>query len=81
MVVEPIAVFDELAQFLASLSPSKVLTFRTSRKSQERVNFLLLKNNEQGLTTDESKEMEKYMLVEHIVQLAKAKALQKLSEK
>lgn len=81
MVIEPISVFDELAQFLANLSPSKVLSFRTSKKSQERVSFLLSKNTAQGLTPEENKEMEKHMLIEHIVQLAKAKALLKLSEK
>ncbi len=81
MVLEHISVFDELAHFLASLSPTKVLAFRTSKKSQERVQYLLTKNKEQGLTKEEDKEMEKHMLIEHIVQLSKAKALLKLASK
>lgn len=75
MTAELAPVFDELAQFLASLSPRKVLAFKTSKKSQERVNYLLEKNKKNSLSPEENREMEQYMLIEHIVQLAKSKAL------
>jgi hypothetical protein len=81
MTIETVSIFDEIAQFLASLSPSKVMGFKTSKKSQDRVNFLLEKNATVGLTIEENKEMEKHMMIEHIVQLAKAKALLKISRK
>ena len=74
MIAEPVLVFEELAQFLANLSTRKVIAFRTSPKSQERVNYLIAKNKERGLSAAEDKEMEQYMLMEHVVQLAKAKA-------
>jgi hypothetical protein len=79
MVLEYNSVYDELAVFLASLSPRKVIAYKASSKAQERVNFLLEKNKSLGLTNEENAEMERYMTVEHIVRLAKAKALQKLS--
>ncbi len=79
MVAEYLSIYDELAYFLASLSPRKVLAYKVSPKAQDRVNFLIAKNKETGLTTVENAEMERYMVVEHIVQLAKAKALQKLN--
>jgi hypothetical protein len=79
MVAEYNSVYDELAFFLASLSPRKVLTYKASAKSQERVNILIEKNKSNGLTEDENAEMERFMTVEHIVRLAKAKALQKLN--
>lgn len=79
MVVEYNSVYDELAQFLASLSPRRVLAYKASPKAQSRVNVLLEKNKSSGLTADENAEMERYMTVEHIVRLAKAKALQKLN--
>ncbi len=79
MVAEHLSIFDELAYFLASLSPKKVLTYKVSPKAQERVNFLIHKNKELGLNVSENAEMERYMVVEHIVQLAKAKAIQKLN--
>ena len=46
---------------------------------QARVNQLLEKNRTTGLTADEETEMERYMTVEHIVRLAKAKALQNVN--
>jgi hypothetical protein len=79
MVLEHYSVYDELAYFLASLSPKKVLAFKISAKAQERVSFLIAKNKETGLSTAENAEMERFMVLDHIVQLAKAKALQKLN--
>jgi hypothetical protein len=81
MTVEPVFAFEELAHFLAGLSPKKVMAFKTSKKSQDRVNFLLSKNADQELSIQESREMEQYMLIEHIVQLAKAKALMRIVKK
>ncbi len=79
MVLEYNSVYDELAQFLASLSPRRVLAYKSSAKAQERVSLLLEKNKTVGLSEEENAEMERYMTVEHIVRLAKAKALQKLN--
>jgi hypothetical protein len=81
MVLEYNSVYDELAMFLASLSPRKVLAYKASPKAQERVNTLLEKNKNAGLTNDENAEMERFMTVEHIVRLAKAKAMQELNSK
>jgi hypothetical protein len=81
MTGTPVSAFDELAQFLANLSPNKVLLFSTSGASRDRVNYLLAKNAEQGLSVDEQREMEQYMFIEHVVQLAKSKALLKKIKK
>ena len=81
MVLEYNSVYDELAHFLASLSPRRVLAYKASPKAQTRVNDLLGKNSTVGLTPEENAEMERYMTVEHIVRLAKAKALQRLNQK
>jgi hypothetical protein len=79
MVAEKLSIFDELAYFLANLSPKKVLAYKASTKAQERINFLIEKNKTTGLNIDENEEMERYMIVEHIEQMAKAKAIQKLN--
>jgi hypothetical protein len=81
MVAEYNSVYDELAYFLASLSPRKVLQYKASPKAQERVNQLLLKNRNSGLSVEEQAEMERYMTLEHIIRLAKSKSLQELSAK
>ena len=81
MVIEYNSVYDELAYFLASLSPRRVMAYKASPKAQTRVNELVEKNRTIGLTIEENAEMERYMTVEHIVRVAKAKALQKLNNK
>ena len=81
MTAEYYSVYDELADFLASLSPRKVLQYKASSKAQERVNTLLLKTQNEGLSFEENAEMERYMTLEHIIRLAKSKALQQLSAK
>lgn len=79
MVLEYQSVYDDLAQFLASLSPRRVIAYKATAKAQARVNELLEKNRTVGLTAEENAEMERHMTVEHIVRLAKAKALQKIN--
>jgi hypothetical protein len=81
MVLEYNSVYDDLAQFLASLSPRRVIAYKATPKAQARVNQLIEKNKTVGLTAEENAEMERHMTVEHIVRLAKAKALQKLTGK
>ncbi|MFK7982961.1 MAG: hypothetical protein AB8G86_23480 [Saprospiraceae bacterium] len=75
-------VFNELADLLASMDPNKVLAFKTSEKSQSRLEELLEKNKAtKGLSKSEKSEIEQFMLLEHIVSLAKARALKMLTQK
>ena len=74
-------VFEELADLLASMNPDKVLSFHTSQKSQLRLEQLLEKNkHSEGLSEVEKAEMGQFMILEHIVGLAKAKALKNLAQ-
>ena len=73
-------IFEELADLLASMNPEQVLAFHTSPKAQERLNDLLSKNKmPEGLNEIEKTEIEQFMIVEHVVSLAKARALKRLS--
>lgn len=73
-------IFEELAELLAGMNPERVLAFRTSTKAQERLEDLLWKNKEgKRLTDAEKEELDNFMLVEHIVSLAKARALKHLA--
>jgi len=73
-------ILEELAELLAKMDPEKVLSFRTSEKAQERLETLLWKNKEaDGLDEAEKAELEQFMLVEHIVSLAKTRALKSIS--
>ena len=79
MVAETYNIFDELAGLLASMDPTKVLAFRTSPTAQKRLEQLLDKNKEGLLTAEETQELERFMTVEHIVRVAKARARQQMS--
>ncbi|MBI5916089.1 MAG: hypothetical protein HY842_12000 [Bacteroidetes bacterium] len=79
MVAEISPVLDDFAEFLSKLAPRKVLDYKASPKSQERVNYLLEKNRTSNLTADEQKEMNYHMMIEYIVRVAKTRALQRLN--
>ena len=66
----------EVLELLASLpSPETILAIRPSDAFQARIDFLLEKNREEGLTAEEDAEWEQYMYLEHLVRMAKGKAL------
>ena len=73
-------VYDELAEFLASLAPEKVLAFKPSEKKQKRLSELLELQQTRHLTALERMEMEHFFTLERIIRVAKAHALVLLSD-
>ncbi len=73
-------VYDSLAEFMAGLDPSRVLEFHAPDDVQERVEALLEKKREEGLSAKEEDELEHYFILEHIVRLAKSRARLILSQ-
>jgi hypothetical protein len=72
----------EVLEFLASLpSPEEISSLRPSKILQKRVEELLEKNRSDGLTPEEEEEWERYEYLEHLVRIAKAKAILKLKAK
>jgi hypothetical protein len=66
----------EVADFIASLSPERVAEFQVSAAAKNRVRDLLDRNRTGSLTADEERELDHFGEVEHIMRLAKARALQ-----
>ena len=54
------------------------MNLRPSERLELRVQDLLKKNREEGLSPDEEKEWERFEFIEHLVRMAKANAVQKL---
>ena len=79
MVAQAVNIYDELAELLANMDPEKVIQFHASKGAQQRIEELLEKNKEGTLADDEKIEIERFMTVEHIVRLAKARAYQRLA--
>jgi hypothetical protein len=71
--------FDEVADFIAELNPAKLIALKPSAKVQERLDNLLFKNKEEGLNDDEKLELERYLTLEHLISLAKARARKRLN--
>jgi hypothetical protein len=72
-------VYDEVATFMASMNPEKVIAFKPSKANQNRLDFLLDKQKEDGLSDTEKNELEHYLMLNRIIGLAKARALNLLS--
>lgn len=68
------SIYDSLAEFIATLDPIKVLGFHAPTKIQERVEELLEKQQDVRLSKTEREELDHYLILEHIVRLAKSRA-------
>ena len=69
----------QVMEFLAELpTPDEILALRPSDELQAHVNALLDKSRAEGLAPEEEQEWEQYEYLEHLVRIAKAKALLKL---
>lgn len=73
------SIYDSLAEFIANLDPVKVLGFHAPAKIQERVEELLEKQQDASLSKKEREELDHYLILEHIVRLAKSRARLHLS--
>ncbi len=66
--------FEEVAEFIASLDPEKLLTLKPSAAVQKRVEELIYKKKEDTIDEEEQYELERYLALEHLIALAKARA-------
>ena len=67
--------YDEIIDLFArGTTSSEVLAFRPSSETQERVRYLLSRNQNDELTAEEGAELERLGEIEHLMQLVKARA-------
>jgi len=71
--------YEEVVDFIAAESPSKVIAFRPSESSKARVADLVAREREGRLTPEDASELDHYLQLEHIMRLAKARAKKYLS--
>ena len=76
--------FNGLTSILEKLAalpaPREVLALHASRPLEKRIEELLEKNRNEGLTRQEQEEWSRYELVEHLVRIAKGNALAQLAD-
>jgi hypothetical protein len=61
-------------------TPEEILALHPSPELQARVSDLLARKKQSGLDARETAELDRYLLLEHLVRLAKGRALQRLHE-
>ena len=70
----------EIIDFIAAgTTPETVANYRPSRGAQQRVAELIAREKEELLTLEEKSELDRFVELEHILRMAKARALQILS--
>jgi hypothetical protein len=72
---------EVFAFFSRKPTAKQVHALRPSRALQKRIDSLLEKSREEGLSADEQNEWDEYELAEHLVRMAKSRAHAKLSVK
>ena len=69
--------YDEVIDFIASgTTPKSIADFQPSEAVKERVFDLIDREKNGELSADEKSELDRYMLLEHLIRLAKARARQ-----
>ena len=69
--------YEEIIEFIAAgTTPDTVVAFRPSSATKTRVSKLIHQEKTTGLSSEEKSELDKYMQLEHLMRLAKARARQ-----
>ena len=71
--------YEEIVEFIASLSPRELVGFKPSDAARQRVWELLERQKTNPLPTEEKGELDHYLEVEHLMRLAKARARELLA--
>ncbi len=73
MIASP--AYEEIVEFIAAgTTPSSVVAFRPSASAKARVADLISREKSEGLSEEETAELNHYMQLEHLMRLAKARA-------
>ncbi len=66
--------FGDIAEILAELAPSKIVELKASEAMSQRVEELVNKKKEEQLSEEEAVELERYLSLDLLITLAKARA-------
>lgn len=76
-----ILAYEEFVEFIAAGATSKnVVDFRPSDATRNHVSDLLRRQKAGALSPDETAELNGYLVLEHVMRLAKARARQHLTD-
>lgn len=62
---------EEVADFIAATDPAKVIAFRPSKETSDRVSDLIDREKSGEISLEEQQELDQYMQLEHLMRMAK----------
>ncbi len=72
---------DQIANFIADAMPERILSFKFSASVQQRIEILVNRKKEGKITNTEREELERYLLYDNLIGLAKARASMRIAER
>ncbi len=67
-------VFDDVAGLLAQMDPAKIVALKAPKMMSKRVEILVAKKKEGQISQEEANELERYLALDMLINLAKARA-------
>ena len=78
-ITQTTKIYDEFIDFIAGGTTPETLTqFQYSEQTKEQIEDFIYRSKMGELTAEEKSELDKFLVLEHIITLAKAKAYQHL---
>lgn len=72
---------DQIANFIADAMPERIMSFKFSASIQQRIESLVNRKKEGTITDIEREELERYLLYDNLIGLAKARASRRIAER
>jgi hypothetical protein len=73
------AVYDQIADLIARLDPSKVRALKATEEMTNRLELLIEKSRETALNKVEKDELDHYIVLERLIRLAKIRTHESLN--
>ncbi len=73
--------YEEIINFLAAgITSQSLVDFQVSDTVKERVSDLIFREKNEGISLEEKSELDSYLILEHLLRLAKARAYNFINE-
>ncbi len=69
-----VEVFGDIAESLALMNPAKIVALKAPALMATRVRLLILKKKEDSISSEETIELQRYLALDLLINLAKARA-------
>ncbi len=80
-MAKELSMYEDIANLIVGMDAAKILAFKSSESNQKRFYFLVEKQREEGLSEAEKSELERFLTMNRMIGLAKAKAYLVLNPK